>query len=249
MAFDKERSRWPKFSLRMLLVVVILIGNTGLVLQLKPWIQVQNFSALLPRSKHDFDDINFIDFWDSDQIVSSSYIIFGKVVIWNWRKGTRVRFIDAFDDGSYSRPAGDYQNFPKLKELVESHDKRKAFLADIDELRRSELADIVLSPDGARRALLTSGGIVIIEDEKSREELYRIKVDFESLAAVSFSPDGNMLVTGSSNGMIRVWKRQYPECWWGILYFYQFWLIVVVFVVIIYIILFDFMNFLRSSRK
>jgi len=64
---------------------------------------------------------------------------------------------------------------------------------------------MVLSPDGSKAALGTSEGYIIIYDVKTKVVLHHFKAHGRSVASISFSRDGNEMLTAATNESAKLW--------------------------------------------
>ena len=64
---------------------------------------------------------------------------------------------------------------------------------------------IALTADGRRLAAAAAGGLIIIYDVASHEEIGRLPGHKEFVRDIAFTPDGNHLVSVSKN-QLRVWR-------------------------------------------
>ena len=74
-------------------------------------------------------------------------------------------------------------------------------------LGKGEISAITYSPDGTRLAVASSIGIWLYDPDNGQAlDLLTTHTDYVS--SVAFSPDGRTLVSGSKNGIIRLWDTQ-----------------------------------------
>lgn len=59
--------------------------------------------------------------------------------------------------------------------------------------------------DTTRGVVITPGGTAVVRDFETRKDLARLGGHFARVTAVSVSPDGRRIATGSADGLVRVW--------------------------------------------
>jgi WD40 repeat protein len=106
-------------------------------------------------------------------------------------------------------PAGDSILVGKIRELR----ILDARTLEEKQVRPKESAvwDLDLSPDGTRIAYGLGSGRFVILDAASLEPVLEVEAHERDLKALSFSPDGNHLVTGGADEKNRVWDARTGE--------------------------------------
>jgi WD40 repeat protein len=76
---------------------------------------------------------------------------------------------------------------------------------------------VAFSPDGSRLATssgFSNSGELVVWDAHSGEDVRTLTGHPGVASAVTWSPNGEQLISGGSDGMLRWWKIQSGECLW-----------------------------------
>ena len=84
---------------------------------------------------------------------------------------------------------------------------------------------ICWSPYGSRLAATSPDFSVSVWDARTGACLAVLQQN-DTIADVDFPPDGERIVTASSDKNVRIYRRRRPEWWWGVFYLTEFWVTV-----------------------
>ncbi len=77
-----------------------------------------------------------------------------------------------------------------------------------------------ISPGSAE---IAGSGEAYIDDVHSGRTLSVLEGHTWWILDGEFSPDGLHLITTDYGGTVRIWRRRHPEWWWGVAWFWEFW--------------------------
>jgi WD40 repeat protein/DNA-binding SARP family transcriptional activator len=161
---------------------------------------------------------------DSEQLVTTRFPVgqtdadAGEVVVWDWRKGDAVPYIDTPADFAVASPTGHLvatttrqATVTGSSETVDVWDpttgQRVATLAG----NTGSVLDLAFSADGSRLATSSQDGTVRVWDPSTGEQLLLLRGHYASAYSVAFSPDGSRLASVGSEGVVRVWALDLEE--------------------------------------
>jgi len=134
--------------------------------------------------------------------------------LWDVAKGELIQVL-----GSHANPAGDVAFSPDGTRVASVGNDRKIKIWNVDarELVSTFQQDfapvyrLFYSPDGSRLAVVTGGsarspGMVKVLDATTGRVLKTLRGHESFATCVSFSPDGQLVASGSFDGSVRIWN-------------------------------------------
>ncbi len=200
-------TRFPRFSLRTLaLFPPLLTCAIGLLLRWPAWTleartQLQPFVVSAGFSANGQDVI--IRRWEFD---AGSNVSGGEETVWSIDGSKEVQ--------SRTLPAASAPMDKGLPDI--SPDGTRTLEIPIGPSRGYD-PYVLAHNDGSK-------GQAVIVDARSRHWLVCLLAEESDVVSARFSPDGEKIVTATTVGDIRVFRRRRPEWLWGLAWLPEFWL-------------------------
>ena len=222
----KPKRRWlPRYSLRSLLVFVLLVNSACLLwIHWKPWTLETTLKGHTKR-------INGVAFSpNGKRVVTGSHDF--TACVWNTFTGERllvlkpeigyVRYVGFSRDGKHILTSGRITN---AWDAETGKVYERASQAYFKPLRWR-----AYTQDGTRFATAGSNGEVIVWEYPpilrklfGAMPYYKWYAHDARVLSLDFSHDGKRLVIAGEDGIAKIWRYRHPERWWGIFYLLEFW--------------------------
>ena len=228
---EKPKRRWlPRYSLRSLLLFVILVNSIALLwAHWAPWV-------LETTLKGHTAQVNSAAFSpDGKRVVTGSHD--HTAIVWDVITGERLMALETeayvdhvgfLRDGKRIFTASNYFSIPRISSAWDAENGK--LLERSHPIPCTTLGWLISTQDGIRFATYDRSGLVTIKQFTPNPEhvldgkvLYAWRAHEAAVLSLEFSHDDMRLVTTGKDRLAKIWRYRHPEWWWGVFYLLEFW--------------------------